>query len=41
MVNYWVYRVESGKKVLENVPAKWHDEVKEKLITDGYLKENK
>ena len=37
MVNFYVYRIKEGKKLWTAVPTLWQDDVKAKLIEDGYI----
>jgi hypothetical protein len=39
MVKYFVYRIKSGEKTLDDVPEKWRDEVKAELIKEGIIKD--
>lgn len=39
MVKYFVYRIKSGEKTLDDVPTKWHDEVKAELIKEGIMED--
>lgn len=36
MVNFYVYRVKHGKKLWTEIRDLWRDDVKAKLIKDGY-----
>lgn len=36
MVNFYVYRIKVGKKLWTAVPKLWQDDVKAKLIEEGY-----
>ena len=36
MVNFYVYRIKEGKKLWTAVPKLWRDDVKAKLIEEGY-----
>ena len=36
MVNFYVYRIKTGKKLWTAVPKLWLDDVKAKLIEHGY-----
>ena len=36
MVNFYVYRIKAGRKLWTAVPKLWHDEVKLKLLEEGY-----
>ena len=36
MVNFYVYRIKAGKKLWTAVPKLWQDDVKAKLIEEGY-----
>ena len=36
MVNFYVYRVTHSKKLWTAVPKLWQDDVKAKLIEEGY-----
>lgn len=36
MVNFYVYRIKSGRKLWPAVPKLWRDDVKAKLIEEGY-----
>ena len=36
MVNFYVYRIKEGRKLWTAVPKLWLDEVKAKLIEQGY-----
>lgn len=36
MVNFYVYRIKEGKKLWTAVPKLWQDDVKAKLIEEGY-----
>lgn len=34
MVNFYVRQIKAGKMTLEQVPARWYEQVKEKLEED-------
>ena len=36
MVNFYVYRIKSGRKLWTDVPKLWQDEVNAKLLEEGY-----
>lgn len=36
MVNFYVYRIKSGRKLWTVVPKLWQEDVKAKLIEEGY-----
>ena len=36
MVNFYVYRIKAGRKLWTAVPKIWRDDVKAKLIEEGY-----
>ena len=36
MVNFYVYRIKAGRKLWSKVPNLWLDDVKAKLIEEGY-----
>ena len=37
MVNFYVYRVKNSLKKWTDVPTLWQEEVKKKLVEDGYI----
>ena len=37
MVNYYVYNVEHGYKKWTKINKLWQEEVKKKLVEDGYI----
>ena len=37
MVNFYVYRIKNGLKKWTDVPELWLVQVKEKLVSDGYI----
>ena len=36
MVNFYVYRIKAGRNLWTSVPKLWRDDVKAKLIEEGY-----
>ena len=36
MVNFYVYRIKDGRKLWTEVPKIWRNDVKAKLIEEGY-----
>ena len=41
MVKLYVKLIKEGKYTLDQVPPRWHDEVKKVLLEDGFLEEEK
>ena len=37
MVDWYAYRVIKGTKKWTDIPKKWQEEVKKKLVEDGYI----
>lgn len=37
MINFYVNRIKQGKMELKDVPALWHDAVRQELINEGWL----
>ena len=37
MVNFYVYRIKAGRKLWTEIRDLWQEDVKEKLIEDGYI----
>ena len=37
MIDFFVYRIKNGLKKWIDVPPLWLDQVKEKLISEGYI----
>lgn len=41
MVKLYVKLIKEGKYTLDQVPPRWHDEVKKVLLEEGFLEEEK